>query len=236
MKQLIVITVLVVFASLASPAFADTILIQNFDNVATLGAAGWVLTNNSSPVGTTGWFQGNPAVFPSQGGAPNAYIAANFENAALGGNISNWLLSPSLALNNGDTISFFTQGAGIFADRLEVRLSTSGASADVGATEASIGVFTNLLATINPTLDPDGYPTSWTQEIFTVSGLGGPSNGRYAFRYFVPDTNVNANYIGIDTVQVNSVVPVPVPEPSMLPILSLSLAAVGLVRRTKARR
>ena len=234
MKQLRAITLPVVFAFLASPAFAAPILTENFDNVAALGAAGWVLTNNSSPIGSTGWFQGNPGVFPSQGGAPNAYIAANFENAGLGGNISNWLLTPVLSLGNGDTLTFFTQGAGVFADRLEVRLSTSGASTDVGATDASVGVFTSLLLTLNPALNPNGYPTSWTQFSATVSGLGGPVTGRLAFRYNVPDTNVNANYIGIDTVGVNSTTVVP--EPTMLPVMSLSLAALAWVRRPRVRR
>jgi len=208
-KQLIVLAVLVLFAS---PACAD-VIVENFNNVAALGGAGWVMTNNSSPIGSTGWFQGNPAVFTSQQGAPNAYIAANFLNAAAGGNISNWLLTPLISLTNGDTISFYTRSAGIFADRLEVRFSTSGASTDVGATDASVGVFTNLLLTVNPTLNPNGYPTAWTQFSLAVSGLGGPVTGRYAFRYFVPDTNLNANYIGIDTVQITAV-----PEPAMLPI------------------
>jgi hypothetical protein len=48
-KQLIVVAVLGLFAL---PAFADPVLIENFDNVATLGAAGWALINNSSPIGT----------------------------------------------------------------------------------------------------------------------------------------------------------------------------------------
>jgi hypothetical protein len=227
-KQLIVITVLGLFVA---PAFADSILVENFNNVAGLGAAGWVFINNSSPIGSTAWFQGNPGVFPSQQGAPDAYIAANFLNADVGGNISNWLLSPQVSLNNGDAITFYTRSAGAFADRLELRFSTSGASIDVGATDVSVGDFTSLLLTINPTLDPNGYPTGWTQFSATVTGLGGPATGRYAFRYFVTDTNVNADYIGIDTLQVT-----PVPEPAMLPILSLSLVALGWARRRARRR
>src|SRR5262245_25762186 len=189
------------------------------------------MTNNSSPIGVSGWFQGNSAVFPSQQGAPNAYIAANFVNASPGGNISNWLLTPVLSLTNGDSISFYTRSAGFFADRLEVRFSTSDASTNVGATDASVGVFTNLLLTVNPTLNPNGYPTAWTQFSLTVSGLGSPATGRYAFRYFVPNTNINANYIGIDTVQITQV-----PEPAMWPVLSLSLAALVWARRARALR
>ncbi|HYP51417.1 MAG TPA: choice-of-anchor J domain-containing protein, partial [Pyrinomonadaceae bacterium] len=50
---------------------------EGFDNITTLPGSGWFTQNNSVPVGTTGWFQGNPAVFPAQAGATNSYIGAN---------------------------------------------------------------------------------------------------------------------------------------------------------------
>src|ERR1700690_2848835 len=74
-------------------------VVENFDDINTLAGSGWVMTNNSSPIGTTGWFQGNTAVFDAQAGPPDAYIAANFNNAAFGGNISNWLMTPVLDLS-----------------------------------------------------------------------------------------------------------------------------------------
>jgi len=82
---------------LCSALWADTA--ENFDNVSSLSGLGWVFVNNSNPVGSTGWFQGNTAVFSSQNGAPDSYIAANFDNAAFGGNISDWLLSPEVVLS-----------------------------------------------------------------------------------------------------------------------------------------
>jgi uncharacterized repeat protein (TIGR01451 family) len=43
------------------------------------------------------------------------------------GTISNWLLTPVLNLNDGDTVSFWTGStASTFPDRLEVRMSTNG--------------------------------------------------------------------------------------------------------------
>ena len=88
------------------------------------------IINNSAPVGTTDWFQGNPGVFSAQSGAANSYVAANFEAADFGGNISDWLISPELTFHNTDTISFWarTESGSAFPDRLELRLSLSGAS------------------------------------------------------------------------------------------------------------
>jgi hypothetical protein len=216
---------LVFFAWGTSRAEAAPLLVEDFNDISTLAGAGWVQTNNSAPVGPTGWFQGNDGVFGAQAGPPNAYIAANFENAAFGGNISNWLLTPSLILDNGSTLSFWSRTVDVntgFPDRLEVRLSTNGSSTNVGSTVASVGDFTTLLLTINSGLVPGGYPDTWTNYTATVSGLGGPTNGRLAFRYFVPDTSVNADYIGIDTVNVSASVS-SVPEPATLVTTGLGL-------------
>ena len=69
--------------------------------------------------------------------------------------VSNWLILPELTLNNLNTFSFATRSAGAFPDRLEVRLSTNGSS-------TSLGDFSTLLLTLNPALNPGGYPTDWT--------------------------------------------------------------------------
>ncbi|HEX9961407.1 MAG TPA: choice-of-anchor J domain-containing protein, partial [Pyrinomonadaceae bacterium] len=108
---------------------------EGFNNISTLPASGWHVQNNSSPVGSTGWFQGNPAVFPAQSGATNSYIGANFNNTTGNNTISNWLLTPTLNLYNGAVFKFWTRTGtdSPFPDRLEVRLSTGGASTNVGA-------------------------------------------------------------------------------------------------------
>jgi hypothetical protein len=188
---------------------------EGFDTVVPL-PAGWVATNNSNPVGTTTWFQGNDTVFPSQGGATTSYIGANFNATTGAGNISVWLLTPQKTFANGDTLTFYTRKATPaptdFPDRLQVRLSTAGASTDVGATDASVGVFTTLLQDINPTLVAGGYPVTWTQFTITLSGLpAGTNTGRFAFRYFVTNggpAGANSDYIGIDTFSFTSTTPV----------------------------
>jgi hypothetical protein len=180
-------------------------LINEGFNVVVPLPTGWFAQNNSSPVGITGWFQGNTAVFPAQSGAPTSYIGANFNNTTGNNTISNWLLTPNVAIKNGDQFSFWTRtiSPAAFPDRLEVRMSTSGASTNVGATNASVGDFTTLLLTINPSLTAVGYPQAWTQFTITVSGLGAPVSGRMGFRYFVTSggpAGANSDFIGIDNV------------------------------------
>lgn len=183
----------------------NTDLISEGFNVVSPLPAGWFAQNNSTPVGTTGWFQGNTAVFPAQSGPATSYIGANFNNVTGANTISNWLLTPAVAIKNGDIFSFWTRTlTGVaFPDRLEVRMSTNGASTNVGATNASVGDFTTLLLTINPSLSLTGYPETWTQYTITVSGLGAPVTGRMGFRYFVTNggpAGANSDYIGIDNV------------------------------------
>ena len=182
-----------------TPAFSE-----GFENIATLTASGWFLQNNSVPLGTTSWFQGNTAVFPAQAGTAPSYIGGNF-NATTGTNtISLWLLTPTVDFNNGDVIRFYTRSiaGNPFPDRLQVRLSTSGASTNIGTGPTGIGAFTTLLTDINPTYTVGGYPEVWTQYTITISGLSGQTSGRLAFRYFVENggpAGDNSNYIGIDT-------------------------------------
>jgi subtilisin-like proprotein convertase family protein len=175
---------------------------ETFNTVAPL-PAGWASQNLSNPVGATGWFQGNVGVFP--GNTPPGYIAANFNNTTGNNIISNWLFAPNVTLKNGDQFSFWTRTTtGTFPDRLQVRMSTNGASTNAGATNTSVGDFTTLLLDINPTYTSTGYPTAWTKYTLTLSGLPGAGvSGRIALRYFVEGggpAGANSDYIGIDDV------------------------------------
>jgi hypothetical protein len=188
----------------ATPPQADPVdLTEGFDDITTLPGSGWFLQNNSSPIGSTGWFQGNSAVFPAHAGAATAYIGANFNNASGAGTVSNWLLTPVLNLNDGDTISFWTRSINsTFPDRLEVRMSTNGASTNVGTLATDVGDFTQVLTTINPSLAVGGYPGVWTEFVLPVDSVPTPTDGRIAFRYFVTNSGpsgANGDYIGIDT-------------------------------------
>ncbi|MCP4247648.1 MAG: hypothetical protein GY778_11415 [bacterium] len=185
---------------------------EAFDNISSLPGNGWAMINNSAPLGLTDWFQGDSLEFGAHQGPPTAYIAADFLNAGDGAGfdtISNWLLTPEITLADGVELSFYTRtiNNNPWPERLQVRMSLSGSSTDVGSSAASIGDFTELMLQINPALAVGVYPESWTRYTVTLSGIGAPTSGRLAFRYYVTDAGPSGNnsyYIGIDTVDVSA--------------------------------
>lgn len=194
---------------LSSSAYSQAFT-ENFDDITTLSGSGWAMYNNSTPVGLiANWFQGSAisagGPFDAYNGATNAYIAANYNFVTGANTISGWLITPNRTFKNGDVITFYTRkpSPDNYPDRLEVRLSTNGASTNVGATNTSVGDFTTLLTSVNGGLVTGVYPTTWTQYTVTISGLSAPTSGRIAFRYFVTNggpSGANSDYIGIDNV------------------------------------
>ena len=222
MKTKIIVALLSVVSATSAQAASFS---YSFDNVLNLVSNGWILVNNSNGTGSTNWFQGDIAVFGSQTGAPNAYVAANFNNASFGGNISNWLLTPLLSFAAGDTFAFYTRtDNNTFNDTLQLRLSLNGSSANVGSTTSSVGDFTNLLLNVTST----SFPVTWALQTFTLTSSG---TGRFAFRYLVTDTSVNGNYIGIDTVAFTDNSGSSIPEPLPLGMLVAGLGGLALLRR-----
>ncbi len=187
-------------------------LTANFDDVTTLPGAGWVQINHSEPIGKGIWAQGNPFAYPAHSGNANSYINVSFDSGSNTATLNNWLLTPTLVLQNGDSITFWTRtiSAVKFPDRMQVRLSTNGPSTNVGTTATQVGDFTTLLIDINPTYQisgPGSYPNDWAQYTAVVTGAPSPVAGRFAFRYFVENggpNGDNSDGIGLDTVTVNS--------------------------------
>lgn len=184
---------------------AQTVLSEGFDDIATLEADGWVISNLSNPVGPIGWGQGVSSSFTSHEGEDNSFIGANFNSAGSGGDIDNWLITPVLTLEDGYVVKFWSRAALqiLAADRLEVRLSTNGNS-PLPASYNDVGDFTILLTTINPDLQLSTYPEVWTEYTLTLSGIGTSVQGRLAFRYFVNDNSTNSHYLAIDTFSVTT--------------------------------
>lgn len=221
---------------LPSGASGAALLTEGFDDISTLVGSGWALTNNSNPLGSTGWFQGNPSLFSAFSGLPDSYIAANFNNASIPGNISNWLITPQLSFSGLVEISFYTRTevGSPFPDNLELYLSTNGASTDVGNTDTSTGDFSMMLLAVNPTLAVGGYPEGWTQYSAQVNFLS-PASGRFAFRYAVPNNDTNGDYIGIDDVSVADNVGA-VPEPGTMGLLAMGGMALAFTRLRRTQR
>lgn len=191
----------------ALPLFGAAQLDENFDNAYTLEDNGWTITNQSNPLGISSWFPGLPNSITAYNGADTSFIAANFNSTAGTGDISTWLITPSVNVQDGDVISFWTSTAtgSIWNDRLEVRASTGAMTLPSGSTD--VGSFTTLLLIIN-----DGYnlsyPESWTMYEATVNGVGStPVAVNYAFRYNVANggpTGSNSNFIGIDALHIGA--------------------------------
>ncbi len=185
------------------------LLTENFDDITTLPSAGWDFINVSTPIGSTEWYQGANSVFKSQVGGPKDYIAADYNNTTGTNTISNWMILPVLSVKNGDEIKFYTRTVtgNPYPDRLEVRLSDSGAGSTAPTNDTDVGSYTNLLLTINPLLNVSGYPEAWALQTIVISGLTGTTDVRIALRYFVTDggpTGINSFYIGIDELEVSA--------------------------------
>jgi hypothetical protein len=91
--------------------------------------------------------------------------------------------------------------------------------------------FSTVLVTINPNLVQGVFLDNWVEYSGTISGLGGPVQGRLGFHYDVPNAGPlgdNSDYIGIDTFDYN-----PVPEPGTIAVIALGLGAL-IARRRKA--
>ncbi|GAA4332780.1 hypothetical protein GCM10023184_25610 [Flaviaesturariibacter amylovorans] len=170
----------------------------------------------------TPWF----SAFSNGGSNAGFIGVNTYSTSADVADISNWLISPVVTLRNGDTLSFYTRGllfrasatdSSDYGNTLEVRLSTEGDATSTGNGLAT-GVFTKQLLTINepsrradgslyykpnqiahsnPTLfNPGAYPTNWTRFEVTVNGIAAPTQGRIAFRYFVPGGGLGATAPG----------------------------------------
>ena len=137
----------------ASPTCAP--LTEGFDDITTLPGAGWVQTNHSTTSkGQRIGFREIAMCSRLRGRACTSYLRANTGNTT--GTEDDQQLAVDSAgerCRMGLIMTFYTRtvDAPAFPDRLQVRMSTNGASSNVGTTATDVGDFTALLLDINPT-------------------------------------------------------------------------------------
>ena len=200
-------------SGMMSSAFAGVVIEEGFDDVSTLQSKGWTQQNNSSPAGSTGWFQGNVG-FTAQSGEDYSYIAANYNNAAEGGTISNWLYTPEFSTLVGATVSFWLN-----ADA-QAGYSDSIAFGFTDATGAMVNLMPSFVVGTN----------GWTKYSATIGAAAGTA--RFAFQYI--GSYAGSNYLGLDTLSIETPDAADVPEPAS--ILILAAGAMGLVATRRRKR
>jgi hypothetical protein len=186
---------------------AQNLITENFD----VFPAAWTQTNQSAPVGASTWAQGGGTAFTPGGynGGATSFALVNYNSTGNNGDISNWLITPIISLQNGDVVSFYTRQGGTavsYADNMEVRISTNGGFTANPSGVEDVGDFSTLVVAINPEEAADGYPLTWTQYTYTVTGLPTATDCKVAFRYYIHDggfLGTNSNIIGIDAFSVD---------------------------------
>jgi hypothetical protein len=188
---------------------------EGFDSIASLAGDGWVMNNLSTPAGTTDWFQGDGSIFTAQAGAAESYIAANFNNAADGGVIRNWLITPEFSTASDVVVSFYAK-ADIFAPYLD--LLAYGVSSNGSSDTSNFSMGTPVV------LSGD-----WTQYTVNIAAQGAGTTARFAVRY--SGAAELSNYIGVDTFTVSAV-----PEPASWLMLGAGMLGLAVRRRAGAAR
>ncbi len=210
-----------------SAAIPDQSFVQEFDTVAAAQAQGWKLVNRSSPIGRQGWIQGNSvfaqiwqytyAGYPaySSKATREGFITSDISCAdattPAGATQSNFLISPSVIMQNGDKIIFYTReddSISRWADRLQVCYNKLGDDFTSAGQGVDPGGFSAVLLDINPNYasgftvgvfpvapfdafipylpnNSTTYPRQWTRFEAQVTGLNAPFRTRFAFRHFV---------------------------------------------------
>lgn len=199
--------------------------VEEFDTLQTALDSGWVVINNSRPLGSSSWAQGSfvftngkisgfPAASYRYSG--NDYVTCGFNCGGDDATLSAWLITPSTMVKNGDTLYFHTRTTKYpanYADRMQVRLNDIDDDTDVGngpvsdmSVASATGKFNKLLLDINPGLELSGenaFPGKWQGYAIPVSGLAKEGYHRFAFRYFVVSGGpggTNSDGIGLDSV------------------------------------
>jgi hypothetical protein len=195
---------------LTPPPIPGNSFVEQFDTLTAAQNRGWVIKNRSIPIGPAIWSQSAFNTAYSSQATSNGCIFSNVscchDSIAFTGTVSNWVISPVTTLQNNDHIIFYTKTTdGTWGDRLQVCINIKDTSTECGRADDP-GNFSIKLLDIDSLnvsndaaniysipapfyiYDPvNSYPTAWTRFDAIVSGLSKPTQGRFAFRHYVPN-------------------------------------------------
>ena len=201
---------------LAGTANAATLLNEGFSgSLSNLATAGWVITNQSSPIGSTTWFRpADTDIFAAQDGSAN-YLAANYNSGVEAGTIANWLITPTFSTETGGLVDLWIRSGGDegFTDTVKFGFS-NGSSA---TSDFTLGSLVTVAG-------------AWTEYTFAYAASGAGSTARFAIEY--TGSGDSLNLIGVDSLTITTAA---VPEPTTWAMFALGAAALVGVRRRSAR-
>lgn len=194
-------------------AYGESACEENFNDVTALLTRGWIRQNNSVPLGSGQWIQGDPNIFPAWSAPTDSYALVGADSATgASAVVSNWLITPEIDFGPNQfgfrSFSFHTKAVPGKANRLVIRLcleQTSTLDCNAPATDSgNLGDFQVRLLDINPDLALDGYPATWTlYSLAPGDGLPVVGRGRIALHYYVFSQNgTYGSRIGIDSVSI----------------------------------
>jgi hypothetical protein len=151
------------------------------NSISGLQSRGWVILNVDGGGLLDPWGQGVPGIFQSFQGADSGYVASSYLGSNSQGIINQWLISPSLTIHAGDSLSFYARAANstVFQDSINILISSN------AGTQTSD--FQNLGRFM---LDRSSWKGYYIK--FAADGTY-----RYAIAYYMTDSS-KANYIGLD--------------------------------------
>ena len=175
---------------------------MNGDNtVPGIEARGWYF-DDVDGVGTSTTFQGNSTVFPAYEGPADGYLGENYNGAAGGGFlIDQWLISPEVTVQAGDTLKFWHRSpdGSTWPDPLEVWISST-----AGTTHNDFDIQLDAF---------NGSTNGWAQWTGVFPNAG---TVRFAVRYYTTNggpSGSESDYVGLDLFEVaeaggNPVIPI----------------------------
>ena len=173
----------------ASVIFMDD---MNGDNTVTgIQARGWYF-DDVDGVGSSTTFQGNTSVFSAYEGPADGYLGENYQGAFGGGFlIDQWLISPAVTVQAGDTLSFWYRSpdGSTYPDPLQVWISST-----AGTTHNDFDI------QVGSTFY--GSTSGWANWTGTFPNAG---TVRFAVRYYSTNggpSGSETDYIGLDLFQV----------------------------------